>query len=81
LGGRHSPYKRIRGNRYIALDLKVGTQSYWIKAVDKSGNYSENATEAIITVENIPFMNAIISISEQPTWTGDKTTQKSMVII
>jgi predicted phage tail protein len=64
----------ISQNNLIILDLKEGNaQSYWIKAIDTSGNYSANATEAIITVENIPFTNIIESYSEQPAWTGTKT--------
>lgn len=49
-------------------------QSFWIKAKDTSGNYSENAVEGLITIANIPFTNIIESYSEQPTWGGTKSS-------
>jgi len=68
-----------QGNDHITIDFRTGSgQSYWIKAIDTSGNYSENATEAIITIDNIPFRNIITEYSEQTAWTGTKSdTEKS----
>lgn len=61
----------IKVNIFINLNFRTGTdQSYWIKAIDTSGNYSETATEALITVENIPFTNIIEEYSEQTSWGG-----------
>jgi len=63
---------RIKTNRLIILDFRTGeSQSFWIKAIDTSGNYSENATEAIITIDSIPFQNIVESYSEQHYWLGD----------
>lgn len=69
----------IKGDHYITIDFRTGTsQSYWIKAIDTSGNYSETATEAVITIDNIPFQNIIVSYSEQTDWNGTKSnTEKS----
>ena len=48
----------IKGDHYITIDFRTGTgQSYWIKAIDTSGNYSETAKEANVTVDYIPFQN------------------------
>jgi predicted phage tail protein len=61
----------IKGNKYVSYFLKLGdSQSFWIKAIDSSGNYSLNALEAVITIDNIPFTNIIESYSEAPTWGG-----------
>lgn len=64
----------ITGNSFIILDFRTGaSQSFWIKAIDTSGNYSVNATQAIITIDNIPFTNIIESYSEQTAWGGTKS--------
>jgi predicted phage tail protein len=63
----------IQGNKYQTTNLRTGSgQSYWIKALDTSGNYSETALEAEITIDNIPFRNIIESYSEQTAWSGNK---------
>jgi hypothetical protein len=41
-----------------------GTQTYWIKAVDNSGNYSVDATKANINVSGLPVQNIIKSQNE-----------------
>ena len=63
-----------QGNKHVTMDFRTGSgQSYWIKAIDTSGNYSETATESTITVDNIPFRNIVTEYSEQTAWTGSKT--------
>jgi predicted phage tail protein len=58
----------------IILDFRTGAdQSFWIKAIDTTGNYSLNAKEAVITIDNIPFTNIIESYSEQTGWAGTKS--------
>jgi hypothetical protein len=60
-----------QGTSYLTTDVKRGVeQSYWIKAMDTSGNYSENAKEAIVTVSTIPFRNIIAEYEEHPDWLG-----------
>jgi len=67
-----------QGDKYLQTDFRTGSgQSYWIKALDTSGNYSETATEATITIDNIPFRNIISTYSEQTAWTGDKTNTET----
>jgi len=62
-----------QGTSYLTTDVKRGVeQSYWIKAMDTSGNYSENAREAIVTVSIIPFRNIIAEYEEHPDWFGAK---------
>lgn len=62
-----------QGAHYLTTNVKKGVeQSYWIKAIDTSGNYSENAKEAIVTVSIIPFRNVIAEFQEHPDWLGDK---------
>ena len=64
----------VQGDHYLTTDLRTGvSQKYWIKAIDTSGNYSENAKDATITIDNIPFRNIIEEYSEQTAWAGDKT--------
>jgi len=60
-------------------DIRTGSdQAYWIKAIDNSGNYSENATEATLTVDNIPFQNIVDDNDEHTAWGGTKSdTEKS----
>lgn len=68
-----------KGTSFIELNLKEGVdQSFWIKAIDTSGNFSATATEATITIADIPFKNIIESYSEQTAWGGTKVnTEKS----
>lgn len=62
-----------KGQNEITLNLRVGDdQSYWIKALDTSNNASLDATEAVLSVESIPFTNIIEEYSEQTAWTGTK---------
>jgi predicted phage tail protein len=64
---------RLLGNNFILLNFKEGNaQSYWIKAIDTSGNYSTTATEAVVTIDNIPFTNIVLETNEHPDWTGTK---------
>jgi predicted phage tail protein len=64
----------VKNNSHIKLDFKEGAaQSFWIKAIDTSGNCSATAKEAVITIDNIPFKNIIQSYSEQTAWAGTKT--------
>jgi hypothetical protein len=62
-----------QGTHYLTTHFRPGIeQRYWIKAIDTSGNYSENAKEAIITIPNIPFRNIIAEFAENPLWSGNK---------
>lgn len=64
----------LKGSTFILLNFREGVdQSFWIKAIDTSGNFSTNAKEAVITIEEIPFKNIIASYSEQPSWGGTKS--------
>ncbi len=64
---------KVKANRFIMLDFRIGEdQSFWIKAIDTSGNYSKNAKESVVTIAAIPFQNIIESYSEQTAWAGDK---------
>jgi len=63
----------LKGNSYSTRDFKTGSsQKYWIKARDASGNYSETALEAQITVDNIPFQNVVMTFSEDAAWDGTR---------
>jgi len=64
----------IKQTSLLNINLRTGTaQSYWIKAIDTSGNYSATATQGLITIDNIPFTNIIQSYSEQTAWGGTKS--------
>ena len=54
----------------ITVPARVGT--YLIKAVDKLGNFSSNATAVISTVAGLQNFNAISTINEHPTFSGTK---------
>jgi len=62
-----------QGTHYLTTNFRTGIgQSYWIKAIDTSGNYSENAKEAVITITEIPFRNIVSEFVDHPTWPGTK---------
>lgn len=62
-----------QGTHYLTTNFRTGIeQSYWIKAIDTSGNYSKNPREAIITITNIPFRNIIAEFEDHPFWPGIK---------
>lgn len=46
-----------------------GTQTFWIKAIDNSGNYSLNAKSVVVTVAGLPVKNIIAEREEDiSTW-------------
>lgn len=62
-----------QGTHYLTTNFRTGIeQSYWIKAIDTSGNYSQNPKEAVITITNIPFRNIIAEFEDHPLWLGAK---------
>lgn len=63
----------IKNTTFISLNLRAGAdQNYWIKAIDTSFNYSANAKQAVITVDEIPFTNVISEYNEETAWGGTK---------
>jgi hypothetical protein len=53
--------------------MQEGTLTYWVQAVDNSGNYSKNGIKAVISVFNIPSKNVILErVEDLSTWTGYK---------
>jgi hypothetical protein len=48
------------------------TGTYFIKAIDKIGNESINATEVVAIIESIKGLNFIESLIESPTFSGTK---------
>ena len=63
-----------KGTSLVRLDFRTGdNQSFWIKSKNRSGKYSLNATEAILSVDSIPFTNVIDSYNEHTGWAGTKT--------
>jgi len=55
----------------ITVPARVGT--YLIKAVDKLGNFSSNATAVISNVVSVENFNLISTINEHPSFSGTKT--------
>ena len=55
----------------VTVPARAGT--YLIKAVDKLGNFSSNATAIVSNVTSAENFNAITSVSEHPTFAGTKT--------
>lgn len=64
-------YKVSRPATSITVPAMVGT--YFIKAVDKLGNYSQNATAVVVPVGYINEQNIVQTITESPTFAGTKT--------
>ena len=54
----------------ITVPARVGT--YLIKAVDKLGNFSSNATSVISNVVSVDSFNNITTVNEHPTFAGTK---------
>ena len=55
----------------ITVPARAGT--YLIKAVDKLGNFSSNATAIVSNVTSVDNFNNITTVSEHPTFSGTKT--------
>lgn len=73
--GAQTVVSGIKSDHYYMSDFKTGTsQKFWIKARDTSGNYSETALEATVTIDDIPFENIVQEYSEQTSWTGNKVS-------
>jgi len=49
------------------------TGTYFIKAVDKLGNSSINATSTVAIIESIKGLNAVATSTQNPNFTGTKT--------
>ena len=56
-----------------SITVPARTGSYLIKAIDKLGNYSVNATVIATNLSSIGNFNAVTSQSEDPTFSGTKT--------
>lgn len=52
------------GDSYKFLAQSDGTQTFWIKAVDNSGNYALNAAKATVDVFGLPPKNVIMRSDE-----------------
>jgi predicted phage tail protein len=62
-----------QGTHYLTTNFRTGVgQSYWIKAIDTSGNYSETAKGAVITITEIPFRNIVSEFVDHPSWPGTR---------
>ena len=55
----------------ISVPARSGT--YLIKAVDKLGNFSSNATAIISNVTSVTNFNAVTTVNEHPTFAGTNT--------
>ena len=49
------------------------TGTYFIKAVDKVGNSSENAVSTVAIIESIKGLNAVATSTQSPNFTGTRT--------
>lgn len=53
--------KDLTGSSYTILNIQKGTYKYWIKAVNKYGNYSDNARLSTIIISDIQEVNTILN--------------------
>ena len=49
------------GTKFDLFDFTRGTKKFFIKAIDNSANYSENAASDTITITNIPESNIVFT--------------------
>jgi len=63
----------IFGTQLQNHNVAIGTKTYWVKAVDRSGNYSNDAVGKSITISTIPNQNILATQNEHTSWTGTKT--------
>lgn len=60
------------GSKLVIPAPSDGTLTYWVKAIDWSGNYSNVATKAIVNVIGLPAKNVIFTQETDPEdWTTD----------
>jgi len=64
----------------VVLPLLAGT--YMAKAVDSAGNFSDDEAQAFTTVPNLMSFNVVSTLTEHPTFTGQKedTTKSGSVL-
>jgi hypothetical protein len=60
----------IKNTKFISLNVTLGSNSFWIAAIDTSGNYSANPTQAVVVIAAVPFQNIINSYQEETSWAG-----------
>ena len=63
--------KVARPGTVAVVPAKTGT--YFIKAYDKSGNASQNATGSVAYVDSVAGGNVVQTFTESPTFSGTKT--------
>lgn len=56
----------------VFASVPAMTGTYFIKAIDKLGNESINATEIVAIINNIQGLNVIETLTESPTFAGTK---------
>jgi len=57
----------------VFASVPAMTGTYFIKAIDKLGNESINASEIVAIIDQIQGLNAIETLTESPTFAGTKT--------
>lgn len=50
------------GTRYDLFNFTTGTKKFFIKAIDNSGNYSQNAAQDSIVITSIPSSNVVFTL-------------------
>jgi len=63
--------KVARPSTEVSVPAKAGT--YLIKAVDKTGSQSVNATSVVVTDDEVTPRPTVVTITESPTFAGTKT--------
>lgn len=53
--------KNLTSSSYTVLNIQKGIYKYWIKAVNKYGNYSDNAKLSTIVISDIQEVNTILN--------------------
>ncbi|GMB00241.1 host specificity factor TipJ family phage tail protein [Pelosinus sp. IPA-1] len=56
--------KTLSGSECVFEAPNEGTLTFWVKAVDNSGNHSKNAAKAVINVLGLPAKNIILERNE-----------------
>lgn len=56
----------------FSVDVNVRTGTYFLKTIDTSGNFSEEAAQIRTTIPDLEGMNLIVKAKEEPAFTGQK---------
>ncbi|MBI4227668.1 MAG: hypothetical protein HY600_05320 [Candidatus Omnitrophica bacterium] len=70
---------KIATTSYDLFAFSAGTKTYWIKAIDTAGNYSQTAASASLTITAVPAANVVLTYNEFAEGAGGALSGEAMV--